>query len=117
MTIRSYYIFIDEHGAIWNQNVEYASNVIGNIYDGDNADRISEINIERFREDNIKKVKIHIAAISPFEEPFNYFDAWKNYWTRWIGNHSMLRCPGPPCPGGCGASAKDALAELIRCVS
>lgn len=45
-------------------------------------------------------------------ENFNYPAAWKAFWERWKGEHSMLRCPGDPCPGGCGPSAKDELAIL-----
>ena len=45
-------------------------------------------------------------------KPFSYPEAWKAFWERWLGEHSMMRCPGPPCPGGCGASAKDALKRL-----
>jgi hypothetical protein len=45
---------------------------------------------------------------------FNYPWAWKKFWERWLGTHSMMRCPGHPCPGGCGANAKEELAKLAE---
>jgi phosphoenolpyruvate carboxylase len=43
---------------------------------------------------------------------FDYPEAWSAFWHRHRGAHSMLRCPGEPCPGGCGAGAKDDLAAI-----
>jgi hypothetical protein len=45
-------------------------------------------------------------------KPFDYPEAWSAFWFRHRGEHSMLRCPGDPCPGGCGANAKDNLAAI-----
>ena len=50
--------------------------------------------------------KVAIGSL-PFPE------AWAEHWRRWGGEHSMLRCPGGDCPGGCGASAREALAEIF----
>lgn len=42
----------------------------------------------------------------------DYPSAWRGFWLRHAGSHSLLRCPGPPCPGGCGANGLDDLAAL-----
>ena len=44
----------------------------------------------------------------------DYPATWLAFWKRWRGAHSMLRCPGGPCPGGCGAGAKDDLKQIVE---
>ncbi len=50
----------------------------------------------------------------PARPVLDYPATWASFWERWIGVHSMMRCPGGHCPGGCGAGAKDHLASLAK---
>ena len=43
---------------------------------------------------------------------FDYPSAWAAFWLQHKGAHSVLRCPGSYCPGGCGANAKDDMAAI-----
>ncbi len=44
----------------------------------------------------------------------DYPQKWLEFWDNWLGVHSMLRCPGGSCPGGCGAGAKSLLKKLVE---
>lgn len=47
------------------------------------------------------------------EPVFNYPEHWRAFWVTHLGRHSLLRCPGAPCPGGCGANAKDDMRSIM----
>lgn len=45
-------------------------------------------------------------------DTFDYPAALNAFWRVYAGTHSMLRCAGPPCPGGCGVNARDDMAAI-----
>jgi len=58
------------------------------------------------REDGLEAIALDM------ENGFDYPRAWVAFWDLHAGAHSMLRCGGGCCPGGCGANAKDDLAAI-----